>query len=195
MGHSKNSRIGNEVYVQELGDEGIRELQIAKGIISREESLSPVQVEMQPKYCPICHESNKYDADFCFKCNWIISKKGVQETKVKDEVASREAEQNKPELQKMKVRSEEQDAKIQIMMANLVSLMERLTGVKKEDTVELIPTTPPPELIKDEKEEKEFLFSAAEVAREKFKERGGENKATFTMQWKEPVPTPPPTVE
>jgi hypothetical protein len=74
--------------------------------------------------------------------------------------------------------------------------MEHLTGVKKRgEAVELIPTTPPPELKIDEKGEKEFLFSAAEVARERFKERGGVNKATFSMRWKESLPTPPPAVE
>jgi hypothetical protein len=85
------------------------------------------------------------------------------------------------------------------MMANLVSLKEHLTGVKKKGgkeegaVLEIIPTTPPEEFKIDEKEEKEFLYSAAEVARERFKERGGEergNKATFTMRWKEPVATP-----
>ena len=69
----------------------------------------------------------------------------------------------------MKVKSEEQDAKIQIMMANLVSMMEHLTGVKKEGgaAVGLIPTTPPPELKIDEKEEKEFpLLSRRDCNRE-----------------------------
>jgi integrase len=196
MGHSATSNM-YEVYVQDLGNESNRELLIAKGIIDRDETVSDAQKAIQPKYCPICHEANKQTADFCFRCNWIISKKGMLETRGKDEAVAREAEQNKQELQKMKTRSEEQDAKIQIMMANLVSLMEHLTGMKRGEggAVELIPTTPPPELKIDEKGEKEFLFSAAEVARERFKERGGGNTATFSMRWKESLPTPPPAVE
>ena len=55
----------------------------------------------QPKYCPICHESNKQDADFCFKCNWVISKKGVQEVREKDEAAARKTDEKEKELEQM----------------------------------------------------------------------------------------------
>jgi integrase len=54
MGHSDNSNL-QEVYVHAKGNEGLRELQISKGIITREETISPAQIELQPKYCPICH--------------------------------------------------------------------------------------------------------------------------------------------
>jgi integrase len=91
LGHSKSSR-QYEIYTHELGDEGIRELQIARGIISRDETISPARLGLQAKYCPICHEANKQEADFCFKCNWVISKKGIQEVREKDEAALKEAE-------------------------------------------------------------------------------------------------------
>lgn len=101
LGHSKTSRM-YEVYVHELGTEGNRELMIARGIIDRQETISSAQLKLQPKYCPICHESNKQEADFCFKCNWVISKKGMQEVREKDEAAVRKADEKEKELQSMK---------------------------------------------------------------------------------------------
>jgi integrase len=101
MGHSSNSRMRG-VYVHELGNEGNRELMIARGIINREDTISPAQMQLKPKYCPICHESNKQDADFCFKCNWVISKKGMQQVKEQDEASARESENTKKELEEVK---------------------------------------------------------------------------------------------
>jgi integrase len=94
VGHSKNSRM-YEVYLHELGSEGNRELLIAKGIINRDETISLSQKAIQPKYCPICHEANKQEAKFCFKCNFIISKEGWLEDKEKEAEAQREAEESK----------------------------------------------------------------------------------------------------
>jgi hypothetical protein len=71
MGYPKNSRM-HEIYVHELGNEGNRELLIARGIIDREETISSAQIKLQPKYCPICHKPNKQEAFFCSKCNWVI---------------------------------------------------------------------------------------------------------------------------
>ena len=50
------------------------------------------------KCVPICHEPNKQEADFCFKCNWVISKKGVQEVREKDEAAAKKADEKDKEL-------------------------------------------------------------------------------------------------
>ena len=94
LGHSKTSRM-YEVYVHELGTEGNRELMIARGIIDRQETISPAQMELQPKYCPICKEPNKHNAKFCFKCNFIISKEGWLEDKEKEAEAQREGENTK----------------------------------------------------------------------------------------------------
>jgi hypothetical protein len=58
--------------------------------------------ENKAKYCPICHESNKQDAAFCFKCNWVISKKGVQEVREKDEAAARKTNEKEKELEQMR---------------------------------------------------------------------------------------------
>ena len=103
LGHSKSSRM-YEVYVHDLGNEGNKELMIARGIIKRDETISPAQLEMQPKYCPVCHEANKYNADFCFKCNWVISKKGMQQVREQDEAAAKESENMKKQLEVMDTR-------------------------------------------------------------------------------------------
>jgi integrase len=65
LGHSPNSKV-QDFYIHEMGDEGIRELEITKGIRTREETISPAEIELQPKYCPICREANKSNAKFCF---------------------------------------------------------------------------------------------------------------------------------
>jgi hypothetical protein len=101
MGHSESSKM-QDVYVQALGNEGNMELQIMKGIRTREDTISPVQAQMRPKYCPVCGESNKQAADFCFKCNWIISKKGVEDVKKKDAEITQEIQEMNKSQQEMK---------------------------------------------------------------------------------------------
>jgi hypothetical protein len=39
LGHSPNSKV-QDFYIHEMGDEGIRELEITKGIRTREETIS-----------------------------------------------------------------------------------------------------------------------------------------------------------
>lgn len=105
MGHSKTSRM-YDIYVQDLGEEGDRELLISKGIISRDETLSKAQVALQAKYCPLCHEANKHEADFCFKCNWVLTVKGMQEVREADIAATKEAENVKKELAGVKAQQQ-----------------------------------------------------------------------------------------
>jgi integrase len=124
MGHSKGSQL-QDVYVNDLGTEGNRELQIAKGLITREETVVPAKLELQPKYCPICHEANKHNADFCFKCNWVISKKGMQEVRESDAKALEEAEQTKRELQELKAKQEEAARKQQMDIERITAALEK----------------------------------------------------------------------
>src|SRR5687768_11541019 len=100
MGHSRTSKM-YDVYVQDLGDEGNRELLISKGILTRGATLSKAQQELQAKYCPVCHEANKHNADFCFSCNWVLSTKGMAEVRASDLESAKEAEQQKKQLQTM----------------------------------------------------------------------------------------------
>jgi hypothetical protein len=118
MGHSPRSNL-QDVYVQALGNEGVRELEIARGIRTREEMLSPAQIELQPKYCWACGESNKHNAKFCFNCNVAISKEGMLEDKEKEAQAQREAEETKKKLQQI--------GDVQEQLKNIQEQMEDLT--------------------------------------------------------------------
>jgi hypothetical protein len=80
-------------------------------------------MQLKPKYCPICHESNKQDADFCFKCNWVISKKGMQQVKENDEAAAKEAENQKKEIEEMKIRIKILDTNVKRLMYYLAPKM------------------------------------------------------------------------
>jgi integrase len=115
MGHSKSSQL-QDVYVNDLRTEGNRELQIAKGLITREETVSTAKLELQPKYCPICHEANKHNVDFCFSCNWVLSKKGMQEVRESDAKALEEAKQKALEFEDIKKMVKSMDASFRIMV-------------------------------------------------------------------------------
>lgn len=127
LGHSKTSRM-YEIYTHELGDEGVRERQIARGIVSRDETMTPAWLEIQPKYCPMCHEPNKHNADFCFKCNWVISQKGMQEVKAADERATKEAEQQKKQLVELQERQERFESRIAANYDRLLDEVMRLSS-------------------------------------------------------------------
>jgi integrase len=161
MGHSKSSQLQN-VYVQDLGIEGNRELLIARGIIDREETISPSQKAIQPKYCPICHEANKQDADFCLKCNWVISKKGVQEVREKDEAAIIEAEESKKKMKEL-------EAKQEILQANSASFLKALMAAE-------LGLKPKVEMITwNAGDGSEALFKAAGIARAENQKREKEH--------------------
>ncbi len=137
------------VYVHAMGNEGLRELEIAKGIRTREETLSPAQIELQPKYCPICKESNKHNAKFCFKCNFIISKEGWLEDKEK------EAEESKKKMQEL-------EAKQEILQANAANVLGTLMAAEmgaKPPRLEIITW--------NSDKGSEGLFKAAEITRAK----------------------------
>ncbi|MDQ3836161.1 MAG: hypothetical protein M3270_04415, partial [Thermoproteota archaeon] len=187
------SRAGNtrQKYQHYYTDDSFDAMLVIDGLIpvnGSSNSKTKTKNLLKPRICSNCDQTNKPESKFCVKSKFVLSFDAFNEIEEEKSKAAREAEQNKQELQQMKAKSEEQDAKSQIMMANLVSMIEHLSGAKKrgEAAVELLLTTPPPELKLDEKEEKEFLFSSAETAKERFKERGGRggNKATYSMQVK-----------
>jgi integrase len=116
LGHSPRSNL-QDVYVQASGNEGVRELEIARGVRTREDMLTPAQIEMQPKYCWACGESNKHNAKFCFKCNVAISKEGMLEDKEKEAQAQRKAENVEKELVELKTQQQEFEEKVEETMA------------------------------------------------------------------------------
>jgi integrase len=132
VGHSKNSRM-YEVYLHEFGSEGNRELLIQKGIINRDETISLSQKAIQPKYCPICHEANKQEAKFCFKCNFIISKEGWLEDKEQEAEAQREAEEKKKEFQELKTQQEYNSKQLQMVIDTLGELISKSNALDFKD--------------------------------------------------------------
>jgi phage portal protein BeeE len=78
----------------------------------------------QPVYCPVCREPNKQQADFCFKCNWVLTTKGMQEVRAADMQALEEAAKQKKQLQEMtdefkKMKAEQdREAKLVVMLVD-----------------------------------------------------------------------------
>jgi integrase/recombinase XerD len=73
-------------YVHFNGGESMKDLLRAKGIIKDEKQSINI---LRPKSCPNCRELNKPDAQFCFKCNFVMSfeayQKGMEEREKKDQ--------------------------------------------------------------------------------------------------------------
>jgi integrase/recombinase XerD len=84
-------------YVHLSGGESMKDLLKAKGIL-KEDKLVNI---LSPKTCPNCREPNKPDAQFCFKCNFVMSfeayQKGMEERETKD----REIHELKEQMYKM----------------------------------------------------------------------------------------------
>jgi len=57
-------------YVHFSGGESMKDLLKVKGILKEDEQSINV---LKPKVCPHCREPNKPDAQFCFKCHFVIS--------------------------------------------------------------------------------------------------------------------------
>ena len=72
----------------------MKDLLKAKGIIKDDKHSVNI---LQPKTCPHCREPNKPDAQFCFKCNLVMSfeayQKGMEEGQRKDQEVNELKEQ------------------------------------------------------------------------------------------------------
>jgi integrase len=121
LGHSPRSNL-QDIYIQAAGDEGLRELEISKGLITREEMLSPAQIKLQVKQCPICHEPNKQDAKFCFKCNFIISKEGYLEAKEQEAQLQQKQQDKDKEIEEMKNKMNQTNDTVVILLENMTAL-------------------------------------------------------------------------
>ena len=73
-------------YVHFSGNEAKNDLLRAKGLLRDEKEQVNI---LQPKTCPHCREPNRPDAQFCFKCNFIISfeayNRGIEDRERKDQ--------------------------------------------------------------------------------------------------------------
>jgi integrase len=131
MGHSKNSRMW-EAYVHSKDTDGVTELNIKRGVITREEFKSSARLELEPKYCPVCKEVNKRDADFCFSCNWVLSIKGMQDVREQDEAAARKAEEKEKELEQLRQEQRKVMEVIKLMDAKMRQINNYLRATNAE---------------------------------------------------------------
>ncbi|MGA9153587.1 MAG: site-specific integrase [Candidatus Nitrosopolaris sp.] len=91
-------------YVHFSGGESMKDLLRAKGILKEDKKLENI---LQPKPCPHCREPNRPDAQFCAKCNFVMSfeayQNGMEERDRKDQEINELKEQMKKMGQKTQV--------------------------------------------------------------------------------------------
>jgi DNA-binding protein H-NS len=113
-------------YVHFRGGESMKDLLKAKGILKEDKHLVNI---LQPKTCPHCREPNKPDAQFCFKCNFVMSfeayNKGVEERERKDQ----ELQTLRNEQQMLK----EHMAKMEESQLKITELLEVMKIAKSSD--------------------------------------------------------------
>jgi len=139
IGHSKNSRTW-EKYVHSQDTDGVTDLQIAKGLMTREETYSQAKLELQRKDCPYCKEVNAYDADFCFSCNLALSKKAWEEATAENEAsaqkAAEETENMKKQLEVLKAERERDNnaiaERVELRLKEFVQSIEESIELKLE---------------------------------------------------------------
>jgi len=134
MGHSSNSKM-REVYTHELGSEGNKEFLIMKGILTREETLSPSQIRRTPKYCPMCNEPNEQNAKFCFKCNFVVSQEGFWETREEEKKVLNELETTKKELEILKREREESNKNIEEINRKIGEMTNKISNVTSGENI------------------------------------------------------------
>jgi integrase len=82
-------------YVHFSGGEAKNDLLRAKGIIKDEKQSINI---LQPMICPSCKESNKPDAQFCYKCNFIMSYSAYQKDREEREKKDQEIHELKEQV-------------------------------------------------------------------------------------------------
>jgi hypothetical protein len=116
-------------YVHFGGGESMKDLLKAKGIIKDEKESVNI---LQPKTCPHCREPNRPDAQFCFKCNFVMSfdayHKGVEERDRKDE----EIHELKEQMNKMQQDYKSYDEMVKEVLEKVKEEKERQKKEEKE---------------------------------------------------------------
>ena len=112
-------------YVHFSGGESMKDLLRAKGILKDEKRTNI----LQPKTRPHCREPNRPDAQFCFKCNFVMSfevhDKGIEEREKKDQ----ELQALRNEQQMLK----EHMAKMEESQLKITELLEVMKIAKSSD--------------------------------------------------------------
>lgn len=115
---------------------------------------------LKPIQCPYCDETNKPESKFCAKCKFALTFDAFNETL--------------QEKDKLREETKQMQAQIDIMAANMSSLMKFISTQGKEP-LDLITTDVKGLKYRNEEEERKALLQMGEVAREKRKKIGQVN--------------------
>jgi integrase/recombinase XerD len=85
-------------YVHFSGGESMGDLLKLKGIVKNDKRSINI---LKPKQCPNCSESNRPDAQFCYKCNFVISFGAYQKSMEEKEKKDQEINELKEQMAKM----------------------------------------------------------------------------------------------
>jgi integrase/recombinase XerD len=108
-------------YVHFSGGESMGDLLRAKGIIKKGNHINNI---LQPKICPSCKESNRPDASFCFKCNFVMSFEAYQKNTQEKEKKDQEINKLRELVVKMGDRMENLDSSMQFFRSQFETYRE-----------------------------------------------------------------------
>jgi len=123
-------------YVHFGGGESMKDLLKAKGILKDEKQSINI---LQPKTCPHCKEPNKPDAQFCFKCNFVMSfeayQKGMEEREKKDHEIYELKQQMTQSKQEIKDQFQAYEAKMNEFVHDIQSRLNQKEASKSPPSV------------------------------------------------------------
>jgi len=102
-------------YVHLSGGESLKCLLKVKGIINDEKQINI----LESKSCPSCHESNRPDAQFCFKCNSMMSFEAYQKIEEERQKKDQELKDLKEEMSQMRHGFEYYDKQVNQLLAKV----------------------------------------------------------------------------
>ncbi|MFY9868144.1 MAG: hypothetical protein WAK17_00335 [Candidatus Nitrosopolaris sp.] len=107
-------------YVHFRGNEAKKDLLRTKGLL-RDEKVVNI---LEPKMCPHCREPNRPDAQFCFKCNFVMSfeayHKGTEEKERKDQ----ELQALRNEILETKAVQQKREDEMQVLKEHMAKMEE-----------------------------------------------------------------------
>jgi integrase/recombinase XerD len=113
-------------YVHFGGGESMKDLLKVKGILKDDKHSVNI---LQPKICPHCKEPNKPDAQFCFKCNFVMSFDAYHKTVEEKEKKDQELQALRNEQKMLK----EHMAKMEESQLKITELLEVMKIAKSSD--------------------------------------------------------------
>ncbi len=126
-GWSINSNMPQR-YIHYFGNESVRSILQAKGIIKENEGIAEGIELLKPRYCPNCNESNKHDSKFCVKCKMVLSYHSYQYTLENQKEKENQIKGMQEEVESLK----SQVKMVMDTMDKLVTVTEREKKTKKK---------------------------------------------------------------